>query len=182
MGKSFFKRSNRGSIGTSALFTSAVQPKFAANNIDENPASPTTQDDLKKVPTAATVESSKEQLSKQEQVTQPKDGKTEQAAPKQGEGELNTETMIQVLRNKLGLQDVCNEDAELTSLSDEMGTSDEEEVSDRPQVVHQHEKIVLEDLNGSLAFLTFSRFAVVEEATHLLIKVRVGLLDTLMHI
>lgn len=173
MGKSFFKRSTRGSTGTSAPFTSTITPKITT---DENPASPTTQGELKKKTTAVTVESSKamkQQLSNKE--TQPADGTTEQEEPK--EGELNTETMIQVLRNKLGLHNMCDgdEDAELTSLSDEMSnTSNEEEVSDTPQVVHQHEKIVLEDLNGSLAFLTFSRFAVVEETTQLLIKVRVS--------
>ncbi len=167
----FFKRSPRASTGSSAHFTSTVQPKVTATT-NENPA---TQDDLKKAPTAATVETSntmKQELGNKE--TQPADGTTGQEATK--EGELNTETMIQVLRNKLGLQILCDEDgAELTSLDDDMSnTSNEEEVQDRPQVVHQHEKIVLEDLNGSLAFLTFSRFAVVEETTHLLIKVRVS--------
>ncbi len=165
----FFKKSTK---SKTAPFTSTVQPKVTATT-NENPA---TQDDLKKTPTAATVETStmKEQLSSKE--TQPADGTTEQEAPK--EGELNTETMIQVLRSKLGLQDMCDGDgAELTSLDDDMSNTSDEEVEEEPEVrqkVHQHEKIVLEDLNGSLAFLTFSRFAVVEETTHLLIKVRVS--------
>lgn len=179
MGKSFFKRSPRASTGSSAPFTSTIQPKITT---DENPASPATKAELEKAPVVTTVESSKtmkEEVDNNE--AQPADGTTEQEeAPK--EGELNTETMIQVLRNKLGLHTIgCDENAELTSLSDEMEdisvntSNEEEEDASRPPVVHQHEKIVLEDLNGSLAFLTFSRFAVVEETTHLLIKVRVGL-------
>ena len=119
----FFKKSTK---SKTAHFTSTDQPKVTVTT-NENPA---TQDDLKKTPTAATVEIStmKEQFSNKE--TQPADGTTEQGAPK--EGELNTETMIQVLRSKLGLQDMCDGDgAELTSLDDDMSnTSNEEEVEE----------------------------------------------------
>jgi hypothetical protein len=165
---SSWKRSFR--ISSTAF--SAQQSK----NTDKILTSLKLQDDSKAVETTIveSPEESKQQPDKQE--AQPADVKTKDATPKQGakEGETNTETMIQALRTKLGLHDVCNEDAELTSL-DEGGTTSEEETEYKPDLL-QHEKMVLEDLSGGLAFLTFSRFAVVDESTHILIKVRVSLI------
>jgi len=165
---SSWKRSFR--ISSTAF--SAQQSK----NTDKILASLQLQDDSKAVETTIveSPEESKQQPDKQE--AQPADVKTKDATPEKGakEGESNTETMIQALRTKLGLHDVCNEDAELTSL-DEGGATSEEETEYKPDLL-QHEKMVLEDLSGGLAFLTFSRFAVVDESTHILIKVRVSLI------
>ncbi|KAK1745913.1 medium chain reductase/dehydrogenase (MDR)/zinc-dependent alcohol dehydrogenase-like family protein [Skeletonema marinoi] len=162
---SSWKRSFR--ISSTAF--SAQQSK----NTDKILASLKLQDESKEAVETTIVESpgeSKQQPVKQE--AQPADVKTKDATPEKGakEGETNTETMIQALRTKLGLHDVCNEDAELTSL-DEGGATSEEETEYKPDLL-QHEKMVLEDLSGGLAFLTFSRFAVVDESTHILIKVR----------
>lgn len=166
---SSWKRSFR--ISSTAF--SAQQSK----NTDKILASLKLQDESKEAVETTIVESpgeSKQQPVKQE--AQPADVKTKDTTPEKGakEGETNTETMIQALRTKLGLHDVCNEDAELTSL-DEGGATSEEETEYKPDLL-QHEKMVLEDLSGGLAFLTFSRFAVVDESTHILIKVRVSLI------
>ena len=81
----------------------------------------------------------------------------------------NTESMIHALRSKLGLNQCCvdEDDVDYDVLVESEGNKEE-----KPQ---QHEKIVMQT-DGSLSFLIFSRFAVVEESTHLLIKVRVGCL------
>ena len=87
--------------------------------------------------------------------------------------EDDTESMIQALRTKLGLKQCCIDDADVACADDDVAV----EYYQPPKVEkpQQHEKIVMQ-IDGSLAFLTFSRFAMVEESNHLLIKVRVGCL------
>ena len=88
-------------------------------------------------------------------------------------------TMIETLCAQLGFAD-ANNDTEGDDISTSSSTEDDPSTIGtrtlaelyRPKAL-QHEKMVIEDLSGGLAFLTFSRVAMVEESSQILIKVMV---------
>ena len=154
---------------------SGFQPKIV-DQIARKPSLLKTQDDLKLQP-ATTSKSfftyAEAETRDEEEILQPIATRTYDVEPQKvnvtQEMNNDAESMIHALRSKLGLKGCCVDDADL---DDDVLVEYQGDKEEKPQ---QHEKIVMQ-IDGSLSFLTFSRFAVVEESTHLLIKVRVGCL------
>lgn len=97
------------------------------------------------------------------------EAEAEVEAPKSEDG------IIQKLYTKLCVQEELD-DATAASSIDEIDEGSVEEDHDagyKPKAL-KCEQMVIENVNGGLAFLSFTRFPVVDEATHLLIKVMVS--------
>ncbi|KAL7495197.1 hypothetical protein ACHAWT_003672 [Skeletonema menzelii] len=160
------KRSNR--VSPPTIHAAATQ-STDFESIATTPAPLKTQNRSKLPTSAINLESLvnyTEHRDEQEIVQTVPKKKTKETAPE--DEDLHTESMILALRTKLGLKACCIDDAHLACADDDVVVECQEAKVEKPQ---QHEKIVMQ-IDGSLAFLTFSRYAMVEGPTHLLIKVR----------